>query len=464
MSAQFIYTMHKVGRYHPPDRQVLENISLSFYPGAKIGVLGANGAGKSSLLKIMGGLDDGYTGEARLTPGFTVGYLEQEPTLDPDQGRPGQRDGRGRRGGLTAGRIRDGAGRLVRPRRRLREAREPEQADLENKIEAIGAWDLQRTIDIAMEALRTPAEGLRASSTSPVVSAAASPCAGCCCPSPTCSCSTSRPTTSTPSRWPGWSVTSQEYPGTVVAITHDRYFLDNVAGWILELDRGQGIPFEGNYSSWLEQKQGGSIRRSGSRTPRQRHPGPRAGVGAHGPQGSPGQGQGPAVGLRVPAWRRPRPTTRPTRRSRSTFPQDKRLGDQVIEVEHLAKGFGEKLLIEDLSFSLPPAGIVGVIGGNGAGKTTLFQHADLRPPPARPAGPSSPTAGRSPSASTVEMAYVDQSREILDADDDTVYEEITEGHDTLSGRRPRGQRSGLRRLVQLPGLGPAEAGVGAVRR
>jgi len=433
MSAQFIYTMHKVGRYHPPDRQVLENISLSFYPGAKIGVLGANGAGKSSRLKIMGGLDDGYSGEARLTPGFTVGYLEQEPTLDPSKD--------------VQGNVMDGAGEavslLAEYETVLAGWSDPDadfeklgarQADLENKIEAIGAWDLQRMIDIAMEALRTPpkdssVEHLSGGERRRIA---------------LCRLLLSKPdlllldepTNHLDAESVAWLERHlQEYAGTVVAITHDRYFLDNVAGWILELDRGRGIPFEGNYSSWLEQKQGRLDQEKREQDAKQR------------------------TLARELEWVRMAPKARQAKgRARLTayeslmeeaeaynpadekvqihIPPGKRLGDQVIEVEHLAKGFGDRLLIEDLSFSLPPAGIVGVIGGNGAGKTTLFNMLIA----AATGEGEQPDGGTITVGSTVEMAYVDQSREILN-DDETVYEAITEGHDTLmvGGREVNGR-------------------------
>jgi ATP-binding cassette ChvD family protein len=423
MSAQFIYTMHKVGRFHPPDRQVLENISLSFFPGAKIGVLGANGAGKSSLLKIMAGLDDGYSGEARLTPGFTVGYLEQEPKLDPAKD--------------VQGNVMDGAGEVVsllaEYDKVLAGWSDPDadyeklgaaQADLENKIEAAGAWDLQRTIDIAMEALRlppkdSPVDHLSGGERRRVA---------------LCRLLLSKPdlllldepTNHLDAESVAWLERHlQDYAGTVVAITHDRYFLDNVAGWILELDRGRGIPFEGNYSSWLEQKQGRLDQEkreqdAKARTlarelewvrmaPKARQAKGKARLSAYESLLAEAEAYNPAdekVQIHIPPGRR--------------------LGDQVIEVEHLSKGFGDRLLIEDLSFSLPPAGIVGVIGGNGAGKTTLFNMLIA----AATGEGEQPDGGTIAVGSTVEMAYVDQSREILD-NDETVYEAITEGHDTL---------------------------------
>ena len=253
MPAEFIYSTYRLARHYPPDRTVLEDISLSFYPGAKIGVIGPNGAGKSSLLRIMAGLDDGFTGEARLTPGFTVGYLDQEPQLDPSKD--------------VKGNVLDG----VRPVQDLidqynavmakwsdpdadYEAVGAEQSALEDKINAADAWNLERNVDIAMDALRCPPDDAGRHDALRRRDDAASRCADSSSSTPTCCCSTSRPTTSTPSRSTGSSASSTSTTGTVVAVTHDRYFLDNVAKWILELDRGRGIPFSGNYSSWLEQK------------------------------------------------------------------------------------------------------------------------------------------------------------------------------------------------------------------
>jgi ATP-binding cassette ChvD family protein len=423
MSAQFIYTMHKVGRFHPPDRQVLENISLSFYPGAKIGVLGSNGAGKSSLLKIMAGIDDGYTGEARLTPGFTVGYLEQEPKLDPSKD--------------VQGNVMDGAGEVVsllaEYDRVLAGWSDPDadyeklgaaQAELENKIEAAGAWDLQRTIDIAMEALRLPpkdagVEHLSGGERRRVA---------------LCRLLLSKPdlllldepTNHLDAESVAWLEHHlHAYSGTVVAITHDRYFLDNVAGWILELDRGRGIPFEGNYSSWLEQKQARLAQEKKEQDARQRTLARELEWVRMAPKAR--QAKGRARLSSYESLRAEAEQYNPAdEKVQIHIPPGGRLGDQVIEVEHLAKGFGDKLLIEDLSFSLPKAGIVGVIGGNGAGKTTLFNMLVA----AAAGDGEQPDSGSITIGPTVEMAYVDQSREILDGSD-TVYEAITEGHDTL---------------------------------
>ncbi len=433
MSAQFIYTMHKVGRFHPPDRQVLENISLSFYPGAKIGVLGGNGAGKSSLLKVMAGLDDGFTGEARLTPGFTVGYLEQEPALDVSKD--------------VQGNVMDGAGEVVgllaEYDKVLGQWADPDadyeklgatQARLEDQIEAAGAWDLQRTIDIAMEALRLPpkdsgVEHLSGGERRRVA---------------LCRLLLSKPdlllldepTNHLDAESVAWlERTLSDYQGTVVAITHDRYFLDNVARWILELDRGKGIPFEGNYTSWLEQKSERMSQEKKEQDAKQRTLSRELEWVRMAPKAR--QAKGRARLSAYESLREEAESYNPAdEKVQIHIPPGQRLGDQVIEVKNLEKGFGEKLLIEDLSFSLPPAGIVGVIGGNGAGKTTLFNMLIA----AATGEGEQPDSGEITIGSTVDLAFVDQSREVLN-DAESVYDAITEGHDTLSigGREVNGR-------------------------
>ena len=301
MPHEFIYSAYKLARHYPPDRTVLEDISLSFYPGAKIGVIGSNGAGKSSLLRIMAGLDDGFTGEARLTPGFTVGYLSQEPELDPTKD--------------VKGNVMDGVAEvqaLIDQYNAVMakwsdpdadyEAIGAEQAALEDKIAAADAWNLERNVDIAMDALRCPPDDADVAPC-PAARSAASRCAGCCSSHPDLLL-LDEPTNHLDAESVDWLERFlQEYSGTVVAITHDRYFLDNVAQWILELDRGRGIPFEGNYSSWLEQK----LERLASEERPQRSPPadarPRARMGAPGAQGSAGEGQGPPRRLREAAGR-----------------------------------------------------------------------------------------------------------------------------------------------------------------
>ena len=427
MAAQFIFTMRRASRFYPPDREVLKEITLAFYPGAKIGMIGANGAGKSSLLRIMAGVDDGFTGEARLTDGFTVGMLEQEPTLDAAKD--------------VQGNVMDGVGQVAALLSRYDEVlaawADPdvdyeklgeEQAELERRIESAGAWDLQRTIQIAMDALRLPPGDADVTTLSGGERRRVA----------LCRLLLSRPdlllldepTNHLDAESVAWlERTLKDYHGTVVAITHDRYFLDNVAGWILEMDHGRGIPFEGNYSGWLEQKAArleaeqktdSARRRTLERELEWVRMAPRA-----------RQSKGRA---RLTAYDRLVAEAADVKRRDSELqidiPANQRLGDQVVEVEHLAKGFGDKLLIEDLSFSLPPAGIVGVIGGNGAGKTTLFR---LIVESAEGTGESTwtPDAGAIRIGPTVEIGYVDQSRDTLDPER-TVYEEITEGRDYVA--------------------------------
>ena len=431
MSAQFIFTMHRVGRFHPPDRDVLKDISLSFYPGAKIGVLGANGAGKSSLLRIMAGVDDGFTGEARLTEGFTVGFLEQEPTLDAS------RD--------VQGNVMDGVGAIADLLTRYEEVlagwSDPDadydqlgtdQADLEKKIEAAGAWDLQRTIEIAMDALRLPPGDAAIESLSGGERRRVA----------LCRLLLSRPdlllldepTNHLDAESVAWlERTLRDYQGTVVAITHDRYFLDNVAGWILELDRGRGIPYEGNYSGWLEQKQARLSAEEKVDSARKRTIERELEWVRMAPKARQSKGK-----ARLSAYDRlvaesAEVETR-ARELQIDIPANQRLGDQVIEVDHLSKGFDDRLLIDDLSFSLPPAGIVGVIGGNGAGKTTLFRML-TGAAAGSAAGPTAPDGGEIRIGPTVEVGYVDQSRDSLDAER-TVYQEITDDREFIEvGRR-----------------------------
>ena len=431
MSAQFIFTMHRVGRFHPPDRDVLKDISLSFYPGAKIGVLGANGAGKSSLLRIMAGVDDGFTGEARLTDGFTVGFLEQEPTLDAS------RD--------VQGNVMDGVGAIADLLTRYEEVlagwSDPDadydqlgtdQADLEKKIEAAGAWDLQRTIEIAMDALRLPPGDAAIESLSGGERRRVA----------LCRLLLSRPdlllldepTNHLDAESVAWlERTLRDYQGTVVAITHDRYFLDNVAGWILELDRGRGIPYEGNYSGWLEQKQARLSAEEKVDSARKRTIERELEWVRMAPKARQSKGKARLSAYDQLVAEAAEVETR-ARELQIDIPANQRLGDQVIEVDHLSKGFDDRLLIDDLSFSLPPAGIVGVIGGNGAGKTTLFRMltgaAD-----GSAEGPTAPDGGEIRIGPTVEVGYVDQSRDSLDSER-TVYQEITDDREFIEvGRR-----------------------------
>jgi len=426
MSAQFIFTMHRVGKYVPPDRDVLKDISLSFYPGAKIGVIGANGSGKSTLLRIMAGVDEDFTGDARLTPGFTVGLLEQEPHLDPTKD--------------VAGNVMDGAaevaGLLSSYEELMAKWSDPDvdyeklgnsQAELEAKIEAVSGWDLQRTVDIAMDALRLPPGDADVTMLSGGERRRVALCRLLLAKPDLLLLD--EPTNHLDAESVAWLERFlQDYAGTVVAITHDRYFLDNVARWILELDHGKGHPFEGNYSGWLEQKQerlGQSEKQNEARrrtlereldwvrmAPKARQAKSKARLSAY-----------------EELQREAEEARDTSSKLEITIPPGPRLGDQVIEAGGLVKGFGERLLIEDLTFSLPRAGIVGVVGPNGAGKTTLFR---MIVDAATSAGDADlqPDAGALTIGSTVELAYVDQSRDSLD-DTRTVYEEITDGADVL---------------------------------
>ncbi len=426
MAAQFIFTMAKVGRFHPPDREVLADISLAFYPGAKIGVLGANGAGKSTLLRIMAGVDDDYLGEARLTEGFTAGLLEQEPTLD---------EGADVAANVLAG-IGQVAGLLTRYDEVLAAWSDPdadfeklgdEQADLESRIEAAGAWDLQRTVEIAMDALRLPPGDADVATLSGGELRRVALCRLLL--SQPDLLLLDEPTNHLDAESVAWlERTLRDYPGTVVAVTHDRYFLDNVAGWILELDRGRGIPYEGNYSGWLEQKQARLVAEDRADSARRRTLERELEWVRMAPRARQAKGR-----ARLTSYDRLVAEAADTQRRDAELqiqiPANRRLGDLVVEVHHLRKGFGDQLLIEDLSFSLPPAGIVGVIGGNGAGKTTLFRmlvaaHQGISDPATNPDG------GEIRIGPTVDLGYVDQSRHTLEADH-SVYQEITDDREFI---------------------------------
>jgi len=426
MSAQFIFTMHKVGKFVPPDRDVLKDINLSFYPGAKIGVIGANGSGKSTLLKIMAGVDTEYTGEARLTPGFTVGMLEQEPQLDPDKD--------------VIGNIMDGvaavSGLLTAYDELMGKWSDPDadydklgvqQADLEAKIEAAGAWDLQRTIDIAMDALRTPPQDADVTTLSGGERRRVA----------LCRLLLSKPdlllldepTNHLDAESVAWLERYlQDYSGTVVAITHDRYFLDNVAQWILELERGRGFPFEGNYTGWLEQKERRMAlddkEKEGRRKVLERE--------LEWVRMAPKARQAKSK-ARLQAYEELREQAEADNRNDGVLeiviPPGPRLGDQVIEADSISKGFGDRLLIDDLSFTLPRSGIVGIIGPNGAGKTTLFRMI-VDTYNGTGEGESLPDSGTVTVGQTVDLSYVDQSRDSLDPDK-TIFEEITDGQDIV---------------------------------
>jgi energy-dependent translational throttle protein EttA len=421
MSTQYVFTMYKLSRVHPPDKRVLEDISLSFLPGAKIGVLGANGAGKSTLLRIMAGQDTDYRGEAQLAPGATVGLLEQEPQLDPAKDV---------RGNVEDGvrELRDMLDRFNELAANYSEDTADEFARLQDRIEAADAWQLDTMLEIAMDALRLPPGDADVSTLSGGERRRVALCR-LLLTAPDLLL-LDEPTNHLDAESVAWLEKHlEDYKGTVVAVTHDRYFLDNVAGWILELDRGRGIPFKGNYSAWLEQKQARLAQEERQETARRR------------------------TIERELEWVRQTPQGRRTKaRARLNryeallaeesavkleavqihIPAGPRLGDVVLEADGVRKGYGDRLLIEDLSFTLPPAGIVGVIGPNGAGKTTLFRMI---------VGEDEPDDGSLRLGESVELAYVDQERDILDPDK-TVWEEISDGYDQIKvGEREMNSRA-----------------------
>jgi ATP-binding cassette ChvD family protein len=414
---EFVFTLQDLRKVVSGDRILLDGISLSFLPGAKIGVLGANGAGKSTLLRIMAGVDREFLGEARPAQGLRIGYLPQEPELDPAK--------------TVLGNVEEGVAELRALLARFEELSmklgEPldddemsrvleEQGRLQDRIEAAGAWELDRTLEIAMDALRCPPPDAEVA----VISGGERRRVALCrllLQKPDLLL-LDEPTNHLDAESVAWLERFlHDYPGTVVAVTHDRYFLDNVAGWILELDRGRGIPFKGNYTGWLEQKQArigveekqaSARRRTLERelewvrmSPRARQAKSKARIGAY-------------ERLRAEEEKRIPETVE------INIPPGPRLGEQVIEAKGLVKGYGEQLLIDGLDFQLPPGGIVGVIGANGAGKTTLFRMI---------VGEEKPDAGELRIGETVKLAYVEQARE-LDAKK-TVWEEVSGGEDTI---------------------------------
>jgi ATP-binding cassette ChvD family protein len=421
--------MKGLGKVYPGGRQVLKDIWLSFYPGAKIGVLGLNGAGKSTLLKIMAGLDDEIVGEAWAADGFKIGYLPQEPELDPEKD--------------VAGNVLEGVAETKALLDRFEEvsarfAEElsddemnaviEEQAEIQEKIEAADGWNLDRTVDVAMDALRCPpgdadvsklsgGERRRVALAQLLLSRPDM-------------LLLDEPTNHLDAESVAWLERFlHEYPGTVVAVTHDRYFLDNVAGWILELDRGHGIPWEGNYSSWLEQKEKRLAQEEKSESARQRtlqhelewiRESPRA-----------RQAKQKARINRYEALLAEANDKAPEN-VQITIPAGPRLGDVVVEAKGISKGYGDTLLIDDMSFLLPPGAIVGIIGPNGAGKTTLFRML---------AGEETPDAGTLTMGETVKLGYVDQSRASLEGDR-TVWEEISDGNELIAlGKREVNSRA-----------------------
>jgi energy-dependent translational throttle protein EttA len=428
---EYIFTMYRLRRTHPPDRVVLDNVSLSFLPGAKIGVLGANGAGKSTLLRIMAGLDRDFSGDAMLAPGATVGLLPQEPDLDPAKDVRGNVEEGVADSIALLRRFEEIGARLAEVDPDEMEALLAEYQEVQDEIDRRNAWDIERTLDVAMDALRVPPGDQDVTTLSGGERRRVALCR-LLLSSPDLLL-LDEPTNHLDAESVGWLERFlEEYPGTVVAVTHDRYFLDNVAGWILELDRGRGIPWRGNYSSWLEQKRVRLEQEEKAESARQRalarelewvRSSPRARQAKSKARlanyerlvAEEGSRRGGAVEIRIP----PAP----------------RLGDLVLEADGLTKGYGDRLLMDDLSFSVPPGGIVGVIGANGAGKTTLFRMI---------AGEEAPDAGRLRLGETVQLAYVDQSRDALDASK-TVWQEISGGQDLikLGGREEVNSRAYL---------------------
>ncbi len=414
--AQYIYTMNGVGKVVPPKKEILKDIYLNFFPGAKIGVLGYNGAGKSTLLRIMAGVDTDIIGEARPQPGIKIGFLQQEPKLDDDK--------------TVRDTVEEALGEIKEAQTRLEavyaayaepdadfDALAAEQATLENIIEAADAHNLERKLDVAGDALRLPpwdavvgnlsgGERRRVALCRLLLSAPDM-------------LILDEPTNHLDAESVAWlEQFLGEFTGTVVAVTHDRYFLDNVAGWILELDRGRGIPWEGNYSSWLDQKDARLSQEAKTEAGRQKAIKAELEWVRSNPKGRRSKSK-----ARLARFEelQSKDVQQRSETQEIYIPPGQRLGDLVIEADGIAKSFGDKLLYEDLSFSLPKGGIVGIIGPNGAGKTTLFRMMT---------GQEQPDSGTFRLGDTVDVAYVDQSRDALDANK-TVFEEISDGQDTI---------------------------------
>jgi len=408
--ADYIFTMYQVSRTHPPNKQVLQDISLNFMPGAKIGILGSNGSGKSSLLRIMAGTDDGFKGDAHLRDGATVGMLEQEPQLDESKD--------------VKGNVEDGVREtkdLIDRFNELAANYSDETADefgrLQAKIDAADAWNLDTMLDTAMDALRLPPGDADVSKLSGGEKRRVALCKLLL--SAPDLLLLDEPTNHLDAESVAWLERHlEEYKGTVVAVTHDRYFLDNVAGWILELDRGRGLPFEGNYSSWLEQKQKRLAMEESQESARAKTIAAELEWVRENPKGRRKKSK-----ARLARYEELLAEDKNVKLEsvQIHIPAGDRLGNVVINAEDIKKSFGEKLLIEDLSFKLPPAGIVGVIGPNGAGKTTLFRMI---------VGEEQPDSGSIRLGDTVQLAYVDQNRDALDPDKN-VWEVISDGDDHI---------------------------------
>jgi len=415
--AQFIFTMNRVGKVVPPKRVILRDISLSFFPGAKIGVLGLNGSGKSTLLRIMAGIDTEIEGEARPQPGIKIGYLSQEPQLNPDKD--------------VRGNLEEALGELAKAHEELNQIyaayAEPDadfdalaqrQAELENLLQATDGHNMERQLEVAADALRLPPWDADVNKLSGGERRRVA----------LCKLLLEKPdmllldepTNHLDAESVAWLERFlQEYPGTVVAVTHDRYFLDNVAGWILELDRGHGIPWEGNYSSWLEQKEKRLEQEQKTEAARIKAMKEELKWVQQNPKGRQAKSK-----ARLARFEELQNTDFQQRNETNEIyiPPGERLGDLVIEAKGLSKSFGDRLLFEDFSFNLPKGGIVGIIGPNGAGKSTLFRILT---------GQEQPDQGELRLGPTVQMAYVDQSRDALDGKK-TVWEEISDGQDIIT--------------------------------
>lgn len=417
--AQYIYTMNRVGKVVPPKREILKDISLSFFPGAKIGVLGLNGAGKSSLLRIMAGVDKEFNGEARPQAGIKVGYLSQEPQLNPDKDVRGNIE-------ESVSEIKDLLTRFDDISMKFSEPMSDdemnnlleEQGKLQDAIDAVSGWELDRHLEMAADSLRLPAWDADVTKLSGGEKRRVA----------LCKLLLSKPdmllldepTNHLDAESVAWLERFlKEYQGTVVAVTHDRYFLDNVAGWILELDRGYGIPWQGNYSSWLEQKEARLVQEERQESARQRTIKQELEWVRSNAKGRHAKSK-----ARLARFEELVNQDVQTRNETQEIyiPPGPRLGDMVIEVEGLRKAFGDKLLVDGLDFNLPPGGIVGIIGANGAGKTTLFRML---------AGLEQADAGEIRIGKTVKLAHVDQSRDSL-AGERTVWEEISDGQDIIA--------------------------------
>ena len=419
MSQQYIYTMQAVGKIVPPKREILKDIWLSFLPGAKIGVLGLNGSGKSSLLRIMAGVDKDFIGEARVLPGIKVGYLPQEPQLNPDK------DVRGN----VEEAIADSKKLLDRFNEISMKFAEPlsetemnklfeEQGELQAKIDAQGAWELERKLSIAADALRLPPWDADVTQLSGGERRRVALCRLLL--SNPDMLLLDEPTNHLDAESVAWLERYlHDYPGTVVAVTHDRYFLDNVAGWILELDRGQGIPYQGNYSAWLEQKQKRLAQEEKQQSAHEKALKTEL-------EWVRSNAKGRQAKSKARLARYEELSSQEFQKRAETqslyIPPGPRLGDLVLEFEHLSKGFNGRLLINNLSFQVPKGAIVGIIGPNGAGKSTLFKLIMQQ---------EQPDSGTIRQGETVQLAYIDQSRDALNPDQ-TVWHEISDGQDIMT--------------------------------